>query len=567
MKHSFLFIFGLLLLASCSDKPTVLNDYNDAIRINQIGYYPEAPKKAVLASRSGSSSFTVVDTTSKTIVYTGELSAPVYWSEAGETVRIADFSPLKIQGSYIVQIDSLGNSYPFSIRDGIYSEAFPAALKALYYQRASSGLEASHAGIWARSAGHPDSEVMYHPSSGKAGIAAAPGGWYDAGDFGKYVVNGAFPLGQMLSLYEQYPGVLADGALNIPESGNGIPDILDELKYELDWLLLMQDEDGGVFFKLTAEGFEGMIMPEASEKQRWIIGKSTTATLDFAAVAAKASRLYRDADSEYADKCLQAAKKAWSWAIANPEIAFKNPEGVVTGEYGDGDFSQEFFWAAAELFATTTDEEYEKHLAENPVNFEFMPGESWANFMHYLGAIALVDNLEPRHQLSIAMRAALMETAEQLLDLTGTPAYFQPISDFQWGSNSDVLNSAMLIAQAYRLSPDPKYLSAVQEITDYIFGKNATGYSFVTGFGSKTPMFIHHRQSAADGIAEPVPGFISGGPNSRQHDKNDVTYPPDCPPMKSWVDVEPSYASNEICLNWNSAAVYVLGFLEQETKN
>ena len=184
--------------------------------------------------------------------------------------------------------------------------------------------------------------------------------------------------------------------------------------------------------------------------------------------------------------------------------------------------------------------------------------------MKYIAAFALIDQSKDVTLVG-SLKKDIIQAADTLVTITKSNDYFQPITVFNWGSNSDVLNAAMIIAQAYRITKQPKYLTTVQEITDYIFGKNATGYSFVTGHGDKTPMYIHHRQSAGDGIEMPVPGFISGGPNSSKQDRSEVSYPDNTFPMNSWVDQTPSYASNEICLNWNSAAVYILGFLEQES--
>lgn len=497
-------------------------------------------------------------------VFTASLSEPKEWDLAGETVQLANFTELKDPGNYALYIEGVGYSHPFEIKNSILKEAFTASVKALYYQRASTALPEQYAGQWHRKMGHPDDSVIFHPSSGRSGIAAFPGGWYDAGDFGKYVVNGAFSLGQIMALYEQYPEILGDRSLQLPESGNGIPDILDEIKYEMDWLLSMQDEDGGLFFKLTTESFEGMILPEEGHKPRYIYGKSTAASLNFAAVAAMASRVFKEHDSQYAERCLEAAIKAWEWAAENPIVPFKNPENVVTGEYGDENFTQEIYWAASELFVSTANDEFAAHIAPSSVSFEFKPGDGWANLMHFTGAFTLLEHLEEEHPLYTSSKNSILTSADELVVKMDKNDYRQPLDDFHWGSNSDIFNSAMIIAQAYRLTKDKAYLESVLEITDYIFGKNATGYSFLTGYGSRTPMFIHHRQSEADGIAEPVPGLLSGGPNSRRQDQDFVTYPENPAAMKSWADQEPSYASNEICLNWNSAAIYVLGFLDQE---
>ncbi len=560
----------LLFTVSCKETvPAIADTFSTQIRLNQIGYYPDAVKKAVVVTELENGKFSIVDSHSGDTVFSGVLSEPLNWEMAGELVRIADFSEITETGSYHIYIKEIGFSFPFEIKEHVLLPVFLGSIKALYFQRAGIALDEKHASQWNRALGHPDDSVLYHPSSGKqSGILNSPKGWYDAGDYNKYIVNASFPLGQFFLLEEQYPNSVADGGLNIPESGNSINDYLDELKYEMDWVLTMQDEDGGMFHKLTTKNFEGMVMPHEATNQRYIVGKSTAASLDFAAAAAQAARVFMPYDPTYAEKCLQAAKKAYSWSVSNPEVAFVNPEDISTGQYGDTNFDDEFFWAGTQLYVTTSDTTYLKQLNKDQIDFTYSPGDGWTKFMRFMGIFTLLENrsLVP-DELYDELSAGILNTADALTERTKKNDYFQCVDDFQWGSNSDVLNTAMIIAQAYRLQNKPEYLTAVRQAADYVLGTNALGYSFVTGFGDNPPMFIHHRQSAADGIVDPVPGLLSGGPNDDKQDISDgVIYPENVAPMKSWVDHEDSYASNEICLNWNSPLTYILGFLEQESK-
>lgn len=560
----------LFLFVSCLESlPPFANTFTGDIRINQMGYYPDAVKKATVVNAIGEEEFKIVDKDKMEVVHTGNLSQRKDWELAGETVQLADFSTIRAVGTYMVLVPGLGYSYPFEIRNHVLDSTFLGAVKGLYYQRVGIPLQEEHAGKWQRPMAHPDDSVPFHPSTGRtSGFLSSPGGWYDAGDYNKYVVNGSFPLGQLFLLQEQYPNTIKDKELNIPESGNGSSDYLDELKYEMDWLLTMQDSDGGLFHKLTAKQFEPMVMPHKATSQRYIVGKGTAATLNFAACAAQAYRIFGQVDAEYADTCLKAAKRAYAWALKNPGIEFTNPEDVSTGEYGDTNFDDEWFWADAELFIATQDSTYLDHLRKDSINFKFNSGEGWTGYMRFLGMFSLLGNqgLVPK-RLYQKLRDGIIGSADVLVEKAKNLDYFQPIDDFQWGSNSDILNAAMIMAQAYRLEKKEDYLIGVQQAMDYILGHNAMGVSYITGFGDKTPMFIHHRQSAADSIVEPVPGLLSGGPNSRLQDiAGGVVYPENPAPMKSWVDQEPSYASNEICLNWNAPLTYVLGFLEQESK-
>ncbi|MEM9916927.1 MAG: glycoside hydrolase family 9 protein [Bacteroidota bacterium] len=564
--------FTLLLLTSCGDAPTEVGsktntDNRKLIHLNQLGYYPDAPKKAIFIGAQDIDVVQLVDVESKEKVAEIPLSNELNWEMAGDRVRVADFSSVKTEGTYQLEAEGFVPSHPFEIKNHLYADALTGSVKGLYYQRASTALEEKHAGQWKRPLGHPDDQVLFHASSGQStGTTNSSKGWYDAGDFNKYIVNGCFSLGQLLTLAEQYPKLFGDSDLNLPESGNGVNDYLDELKYELDWAMSMQDKDGGLFHKLTTKRFEGVKMPHEATNDRYIVGKGTAASLDFAAAMAQAHRVFLEVDPAYAQQCLSAAERAWEWSVKNPQEAYRNPSDVQTGEYGDENFKDERYWAAAELYVSTQKSKYLDDLVANMPNNSFKTNNGWQSYMSYLGMYSLLSSTVPMpDSLRQKLRQSVLAEADQLAERCKALDYFQPIDRFVWGSNSDVLNAAMLMANAYRLDPKPEYLGAIQETVDYIFGKNPVGMCYLTGFGDKSPMFIHHRQSMADGIDEPVPGLLSGGPNIVQQDTSDgTTYPPNVAPMKSWVDQESSYASNEICLNWNAPLTYVLGFLEAQ---
>ncbi|MFY0689459.1 MAG: glycoside hydrolase family 9 protein [Cyclobacteriaceae bacterium] len=551
----------VILLGCSSQSQPVIPNVLTEIRLNQIGYYPTSTKQFILADKTASN-FDIINESNETI-FSGELKNGGVWEQSGEKVMIGDFTFLQTPGTYRIKIGS-DISYPFEINNNVYADALNASIKSFYFQRASMPIEKQFGEQFARASGHSDDQCNFHPSTGKSGVMSSPGGWYDAGDYGKYVVNAAITVGQMLQLVEQYPEAIADSQLNIPESGNGVSDLLDELKYELNWVLTMQDEDGGVYHKLTAKNFGGFIMPEAYDLERWIIGKGTAASLTFAAVMAQSSRLYEDKD--WASNSLNAANKAWDWALANPEEFYKNPDDVRTGEYGDDQLSDEFYWAAAELFIATQEQKYLDYLLNNPEPIRHQLTNSWKFFIRNVAFHSLIEN---RHllpnELAETLVAGQINLADNILKKIDAIPYRIGLDLYEWGSNSDILNQAQILCYAHRLTGDSKYLKAAQQNTDYIFGKNATGYSFLTGFGSKQAMFPHHRPSGADGIEDPVPGFIIGGPNKDQQDRAQVEYKY-TDPAKSFEDVEPSYASNEVCLNWNAPAVYVIGYLEQVSK-
>ncbi|THH34539.1 glycoside hydrolase family 9 protein [Neolewinella litorea] len=578
MPYFLCFLSLLLLLLSCGDEPAAeVPVYADSatpvIQLNQVGYYPDQPIRFTYADTAAgadplgpgpATTFFVTTLDGDSTVREGILGDTLDWTAlAGVVARPTQTEPLPV-GEYRIFIPGVGYSYPFRVADDVLHDAFVGSVRGLYYQRAGQALPATYAGEYARAAGHPDTLVQYHPSTGHApGTFSSPGGWYDAGDYNKYVVNGAFPVGQLLALYEDVGDPAPDSSLNIPESGNGKSDYLDEIKYELDWLLTMQDDDGGLFHKLTTLKFAGMVMPEAATKTRFAVGKSTTATFDFAAAAAQAARVYRNYDPAYADRLLAAARRAWAWSTANTGAFFVNPEDVSTGEYGDGNADDERAWAAAELFATTGEQEFYNDLQAHPPRVRFGPGVGWTSYMANLAAFTLLRHPDrvPREFYS-AVREQVITLADSLVDLTDSSAYFQPVAAFGWGSNSDVANAAMLIAAAHRQNPRSAYVNAMRDAMNYLLGHNPNGVCYLTGFGTRSPQFIHHRPSAADGIDAPVPGLLSGGPNTAQQDRADTKYKPGAAPMQSWADQTPSYASNEICLNWNAPFTYVAGYLE-----
>jgi endoglucanase len=532
------------------------------IRINQLGYYPDGPRKVAIVNTS-SRIWTLLDTLGKR-VYSGKLKPAGYCDKSGDTVKYADMMYFSTPGIYQLYIPGKGCSQKFEIKPNLYREALRASLKSFYFQRASIPLEEKYAGIYARPAGHPDDKCYFHPSTGKTwGTKPSPGGWYDAGDYNKYIVNSSITVSMMLSLAELCPAAIPDGFCNIPESGNGVSDLLDEVRYNLNWMLTMQDEDGGVFHKLTDLGFGGFELPHKSKEKRYFVGKSTTASLCFSASMAQASRLYRPYDPAFADRMLLAAQRAYQWALDNPDKFFSNPPDVYTGTYADQEADDEFFWAAAELFRTTGDPNYRFGYRKYRKPIAFQPTENWRLYLQNLGYYTLILDKQniPAEERAV-LKKEMLACADSLGQLMSVLPYRIPLTVFEWGSNSDILDAAMLFAVAYNQTKEKKYLNAMVETTDYIFGKNATGYSFVTGFGSKTPLNPHHRLSGGDGIAAPIPGFVVGGPNVVRQDAGNGAQYSSKYPMKSYTDQLASYASNEICINWNAPLVFVLGFLE-----
>ena len=541
------------------------------IAVNQVGYLPGAAKVAAVPA-GAATAFRVVDAAKGAVVLRGTLGPAATWDASGEAVQLADFSALKQPGNYRLQVDGLPDSPPFAVADNAYAALNAASIKAFYFNRASTPLLPAHAGRFARPAGHPDERVLVHASAASASrpegtVISSPKGWYDAGDYNKYIVNSGITVYSMLAAYEHFPALFKDQKLGIPESGNSLPDLLNETLWNLDWMLTMQDPaDGGVYHKLTNLRFDGNVMPADAKTERYVVQKTTAAALDFAAVMAQASRVYAAFESQrpgLSARMLAASRRAWDWAQANPRQLYKQPSDVHTGTYGDNEVSDEFLWAGAELFVTTGETRYRPDLAKAPTgvpSWADVKGLAWITLAHHRSKLTDADN--------VIVKARVMSVADELLATWRASAYrvgMRP-KDFEWGSTSSALNRALMLLQAYRLQPQPDTLAAAQALFDSVMGRNPLGRSMVTGFGTKPPMHPHHRPSEADGIDAPVPGFISGGPNPGQQDKAGCPVPyPSKMPALSWLDHYCSYASNEIAINWNAPLVYVSAALQALT--
>ncbi|MET0265006.1 MAG: glycoside hydrolase family 9 protein [Duganella sp.] len=536
------------------------------IRLNQLGFLPGASKVAV-APASAADAFAVVDVASGKVALRGKLGAATAAPDSGETVRLANFSALTAPGRYRLRVEGVADSLPFEINAGAYRALNAGAIRAYYLNRASMTLDEKHAGAYARGAGHPDTRVLVHASAASAARPAgteisSPKGWYDAGDYNKYIVNSGISTYTLLAAYEDFPAFFKQQHLNLPASGNGIPDVLNEALWNLDWMLTMQDpNDGGVYHKLTDKNFDGYIMPDQATQQRYVVQKTTAAALDFAAVMATASRVlapYQQQLPGLSQRMLAAARQAWEWAKANPAVYYQQPADIKTGEYGDRDVGDEFAWAAAELYITTGDAAFYDAMQAPGVqatvpSWGDVRGLAWLSLARHhqkLGAAADRALIASRvDALSQQLAAAWKKSPYGIAMQTG---------DYVWGSNAVALNQAMVLLHGYRLSGKRDYLDAAQAGLDYVLGRNAVDLSFVTGFGARSAQHPHHRPSIADGVAAPVPGFLVGGPQPGQQDKKDCKVPYPSPlPARSYLDDACSYASNEVAINWNAPLVYV----------
>lgn len=564
----------LLLLTSHLSAPDEV-----VICRNQVGSYPWQEKVIVIEGADPKGKLQITSPLGKRLKAKGIREAVSPFS--GKTRYVVDLGPLDAPGDYVVSLGAERCTIRVSPRP--FGAAARAALRFFYLAR--SGVAITHGGDYNRPLAHPDTAVLVHPSAASplrpAGTRiSSPLGWYDAGDYNKYVVNSAYSIGLMLAAYERLPAYFAALRADIPESDNSTPDVLDECLFNLRWLMTMQDpSDGGVYHKLTTPRFEAFIRPEACRQQRYVVAKSVTATLDFAAVMADAARLFEPFQHDYpgfAATAAAVAERAYQWAKANPDAFYRQERlhdpAVSTGTYGDGQARDEFFWAATALYRLTHRQAYlDDALRCRPERYTL---PSWGNVasLGTFGWLATDASALPAEGSALrqALMTALLAYCDAAVRDVGASSFQSPFGnsarDFGWGCLAEkCCCQAFTLLLADRLTATDRYRRFALQDADYLFGRNATGYSFVTGFGDRTPRHPHHRPSASDAVEAPWPGMLVGGPNPGQQDRAaaDLAYPSSVPD-ESYIDHVESYASNEIAINWNAALVAMLAWLDAE---
>jgi endoglucanase len=559
-------VFGLSGAGQTGGQPAAPSA---AIKVDQVGYRPGAPKVALVAAEHPASDFTLRRVSGGAVVFRGKLGPAVADADSGDNVQAADFSAFRTAGKYYLEVPDVGRSWEFAIDANVYERAFYLAMRSYYGQRCGAAVDlgpefpgykhdACHlAGAW-------------HASSGKSGPRISAKGWHDAGDYGRYVVNSGITTATLLWTWEMFADRVKSVSLHIPESGNRTPDILNEIKWNLDWMLSMQDEDGGVWHKQTSEKFCPFIMPEKDDLVSYVVGtgqepfKSSCATGDLAAVMAIAARAYKPFQPEYAAQCLRAARQAWTWLDKYPNIRFNNPPGVSTGGYGDGNCADERLWAAAELARSTGDEVYERYFLDHYGDFRnsirATNPQSWGNVAN-LGLWTYVLGKGRNTEAAGAIREASLKAADEIVARTAALGYRDSMTtrDYNWGSNSNAGNYGMHLLVANAFKSDPRYIETALDNLHYLLGRNPFSMSYVTQVGAKWPEHPHHRLSASDGIAEPWPGLLVGGPNSGRSDTAmRAKIPSSVPPAKAYIDDQEAYAANEVAINWNAPLVFLL---------
>jgi len=570
------------------------------VAVNQTGYLPKVSKLAIVDSAATEPQKWELLDAQGSVVADGQTTVFGPDLNSGHPVHRIDFSKYEKQGQgYVLRVGE-DQSHPFDIGAGIYSKLKYDALSYFYHNRSGIAIEMPFAGgeQWTRPAGHLPDKAPCAKDIGCKYTLDVTGGWYDAGDHGKYVVNGGSSAWTLLNQWERikFLGMsikdFGDGKMNIPERGNGIDDLLDEARWEVQFLLAMQVPDGNEFagmvhHKMHDEGWTAIpTRPDQDTLPRSLRPVSTAATLNMAAAAAQAARVFQGSDKAFSDKALAAAEKAYEAALKYPDkYADPKDNNNGGGPYDDEYVKDEFYWAAAELFVTTGNEKYQKDFEANPHNEKFLHGDGIGSLMTWkevdaLGVISLavVPSKLSKDDRDKARKRLIFE-ADRYMGYQAKEGYPVPFKApgtadgkpaYPWGSNAFIAANSMIVALAYDFTKKREYRDAVAEAMDYLLGMNPLGQSYVTGYGEKPLVNPHHRfwakQSRSDFPAAP-PGAFSGGPNSGLEDpyvQAAGLKKKGCAPQKCYLDNIEAWSVNEITINWNSPFAWVTAFLDEQ---
>jgi endoglucanase len=517
------------------------------IRLNTLGFFPDREKRASISAAC--TNFSVVNAADGSEVFSGQVTGPKNNTDTQENLYTADFSSFAEEGTYYLRVDGVGRSPDFAIKRNVYNFAYFTAMRAMYLWRCGTAVSGAYNGNTYQHAACHTADAYLDYISGHT-LKESLKGWHDAGDYNKYTVNAGITVGMMLQAWQQFKPLIESVTLDIPESGNSLPDFLAEVKWELDWILTMQLDNGSVSHKISTPGFCGFIMPEAETAPRYFVPWGSAATADFVAMTAMAARIYEPYDAGFSKTCLDAARKSYDFLAANTANHPADQAGFTTGGYTTSD-SDDRLWAAAELWETTGEQKYltDFETRANNQRVKIDVDWDWGNVKNLGMYTYLLSKRTGKSQsLNDAIKTRMIQVADSIV-LTGTGhGYGRPLgTTYYWGCNGTVARQTMSLQIANLISPKADYTATALDAIGHLLGRNFYCRSFVTGLGHNPPMHPHDRRSMADTIADPWPGYLVGG---------------GWPGAKNWVDIDTNYETNEIAINWQGALIYALaGFI------
>lgn len=616
--------------ASSASSVTQAAAISGFIVVDQFGYLPDAKKIAVIRdpqtgydanlSFTPGATYELVNLDTNTVAYTGIVSSwksGTTFDTAGDKAWWFDFSSVTTQGNYAV-VDKEKNvrSPGFKIAADIYKPILKHAMRTFFYQRAGFAKQAPYAEAgWTDAASHigagqDKNARLYSDKNNAATEKDLSGGWYDAGDYNKYTNWHAYYLVALLHAYAENPGAWTDD-YNIPESGNGVPDIIDEIKWGFDWLKKMQNNDGSV---LSILGLAHASPPSAATGQSYYGPANTSATLTSAGAFALGAKILGGLGNTelnaYAADLKTRSEKAWDWAIANPNVVFRNNEGASAGlgagqqEVDDVGRATKKLTAAIYLFAATGSSTYRNHVdanATNATNWVAPWNEpeltAWLYYATLPDATTTIANT-----LKSQYQSALNASDNWPAVRNGDDPYraFLGTSNFTWGSNRTMSRKGQtfynLVSYGVGAPDTNEVRNAAAGYLNYIHGTNPQGMVYLSnmyslGVHSSVNEFYHSWFTNGSALWDrvgastygPAPGFLVGGPNpSYDWDSNCTSNNPNAgcgaaapnppkgqPAMKAYLDFNTSWPLNswQITENHNDYQVAYVRLLSKFVPN
>ncbi len=541
------------LLAAIGTGPARAVSAASTPKLNQTGYRPGTAKRFVLAVGPGDTAertFTVETLTGRR-GFSGRLDGEVHdlTVTAGEHVRTGDLSALTTPGRYRVKVGDLV-SPPFGVAEGLYGPLVRDAARAFFLIRASVAIDDPVTGV-RHAAGHLDEAALV--VNGQA--RDLTGGWYNAGDYGKWTHMAAISVSQMMWLHELRPAQAGALVLGVPALYPGVPDLLQQARWGLEWLLKMQNPDGSVLHKVDSgpNVYAWGQPPEGDPHPRVVQPGGSLDGGVFVGATLQAARVFASPDPAFAARCRAAAQRAWTWLEANPKVMRDDVN------YADPDPRQEILWATCEMAADTGDAALGARAAEGLKAIGVFPF-FWPS-PQVLGAMSLARR---SGEAAAVARAAIVETAKALAPHVQADPYGFTIRPeaYSWGSVEVALNTAVICLFAAELG-DETARDTAQRLLDYVLGCNALGHSFVTGHGERATRRPYHWTCRVWGIV--MPGWASGGPNggaAGADPRLKALIDAGTPPAKCFVDAcenDGSWASNEGQTSENAALLLATG--------
>ena len=541
------------------------------IKVNQAGYLLNHDKYALVScfpgifSLSENIEFNVVNADGQ-IKHTGKLQPVSKTADklSGEIIYKADFSRLNEAGTYFIRIANLqiDDSFRFIIGADVYDKLFTDTMKYFYIQRQGIDLEQRYAGVFARKNLHPgDSRVKKISQRGdsNAPLFDVSRGWYDAGDFGKYFPPAASAVTDLLFAYELFPHLFRDNQLNIPESGNGAPDILDEIKWELDMMLKLEDGTTGSFFEAANYDGDTIFIIDTDGVTGSGNTKSTAATAWAAGVFAHAYLVYKDIPlyKNFASRCLETAKRAWSYLERNPN-EHTWVQGAGRSYYYDvSDSAKIKFLAAAALYRAAGEDKFNKYVVDNYRSFNYQRefdahhvssiGDIGTGFIHY----AMASN--PSAAVMRFFEERFKNFESYIMQIYNSNAWPSALVDWAyfWGSSKPVVRipAELYLCNKLFKKDTSAAVKMMRDSLHYILGVNPLSFSFISGYGDNSVANIFSGIFSYDKIDAIPSGFLAGGANQYESGfmSNYIA--------KCYVDSDREWTTNEHAIYWNAALV------------